>query len=60
MDWMTRVQSLTEEEDFSFNLCIQISYGVHPAFCMGGRGGLSMGVKHSRPLTPSSAKLKKE
>jgi hypothetical protein len=44
-DWMTRVWSLTEAEDFSPNLCIPTSFGAHPASCTVGTGVLFLGVK---------------
>jgi hypothetical protein len=45
MDWTARVQSPTEAEDSSSNLCIQIGSGAHPASYTMGTRALSPGVK---------------
>jgi hypothetical protein len=42
------VRSSTETKDFSSSLCIQTSYGVHPASCLMSTGGPSLGGK-ARP-----------
>jgi hypothetical protein len=62
---MAGVRSLTEAEDFSSNLCIQISSGAHPASYTvgtgsslpGGKGRLGGDADNS---PPSSAEFKKE
>jgi hypothetical protein len=38
-DWTAGVQSLTEAEDFSSNLCIETNSGAHPASYKIGTGG---------------------
>jgi hypothetical protein len=63
--WTAGVRSLTEAEDFSSNLCVQISSGAYPAsYKMGTRGSFPGGK--ARPgrdadhSPPSSAEVKKE
>jgi hypothetical protein len=64
-DWTAGVRFLTEEEDFSSNLCVQTGSGAHPASYTMGTGGSFPGGK-SRPgrdadhSPPSSAEVKKE
>jgi hypothetical protein len=60
-----RVQSPTEAEDFSSNLCIQTGSGVHPtSYTMGTGGFFPEGKKLPRRDSdhspPSSAEVKKE
>jgi hypothetical protein len=64
-DWKTGVQSLTETEDFSSSLCVQIGSGSHPASSTMGPGGPFPGRKarpgrgHS-PLSSAEVKYEKE
>jgi hypothetical protein len=64
-DWTAGVRSLTGEEDFSSNLCVQTGSGAHPASYTMGTGGSFPGGK-ARPgrdadhSAPSSAEVKKE
>jgi hypothetical protein len=56
--WMTGVQSLAGAKDFSSSLCIQTSFGAHPAsYAMSTRGPFPRGkvwlgrdADHSPPL----------
>jgi hypothetical protein len=65
MDWMARVRSPTEAEDFSSNLCIQTGSGAHPASYTMGTGGsfprCKTQLRHDADNSPpSSAEVKKE
>jgi hypothetical protein len=60
VDWMTRVQSPMEAEDFSSSLCIPTGSGAHPVPCTMGTGGKAWpgpDVDHSLPF---SVEVKKE
>jgi hypothetical protein len=48
MDWMARIQSLTEAEDFSFNLCIQTALGPTQPPIQWVAVALSLGVQRGR------------
>jgi hypothetical protein len=64
-DWTAGVQSTTEAEAFSSNLCAQTGSEAHPASYTVGTGGSFPGGK-ARPgraadhSPPSSAEVKKE
>jgi hypothetical protein len=64
-DWTAGIQSPTEAEDFSSNLCVQTGSGVHPASRTVGTGGSFPGGK-ARPgrdadhSPRSSAEVKKQ
>jgi hypothetical protein len=65
MDWIARVQSPTEPEDFSSSLCIQTGSGAHAAsYIMGTRssfpGSKGWPGDNADHSPPSSAKVKKE
>jgi hypothetical protein len=60
MDWTVGVRSLTEAEDFSFNVCFQTGCGAHPASYTMGTGGKGRPGRDADHSPPSSAEVKKE
>jgi hypothetical protein len=57
-DRANEIRSLAEARDFSSNLCVQASFGAHPASCTMDTGGPFPGAKerprHDADQSPTS------